>query len=105
MRFPLRQMRTRPCSKKKGKNCARFVENPAWATMNDPLKTEVIKKVRADITKDRIVTLARLRGVSQPTAPAQTATPDRESAVPPVSGWQGQYAKPGPYAPPLSLTE
>jgi hypothetical protein len=40
---------------------ARFVAHPSWSGLNDPLKTQIIKKVRSDITKNRVIELARLR--------------------------------------------
>ena len=41
---------------------APFVRNPNWATLNDETKIGVIKRVRADVAKDRIVKLAEMRG-------------------------------------------
>jgi hypothetical protein len=40
---------------------SRFVAHPNWATLDDPLKIKIIKKVHADITKNRVVVLARMR--------------------------------------------
>ncbi len=39
-----------------------FVHNPSWATLDDETKIGVVKKLRADVAKDRIVKLAEMRG-------------------------------------------
>ena len=44
---------------------SRFVAHPNWATLDDPLKVKIIKKVHADITKNRVVDLARMREAQQ----------------------------------------
>ena len=44
---------------------ATFVRNPNWATLNDETKIGVIKRVRADVAKDRIVRLEEMRAGRQ----------------------------------------
>lgn len=60
---------------------SKFVAHPAWTTLNDPLKVEVIKRVRANIVKDRILALARMRAAQRNSPWSLAALPANTCSV------------------------
>jgi hypothetical protein len=64
-RFPVTPDENHPMLEKAGQELRavrpKFAAHPSWSGLDDPLKIKVIKRVRADITKNRVVDLAPMR--------------------------------------------